>query len=402
MLDMFRCGVRHRPEAKIHYYVMPHTPNNTPASWRRQFYGDLAHGARVLNLFEYRPVQLAYTENHSSDPAMYTEVRRSLHELARFEDVVQDGRVRPGLAALWFSEAADVWNDNRAPFDAGKRTLYIAIRHQQLPLDCVTEGDDLAGYRVLYLTDAHVSRAASKAIADWVKNGGRLFATAGAGMFDELNQPNTALRELLGVEPKEMQEAKDVPVLRQKEDLPFARPLSTVPFDNVNVPVLGVWHHVTAKGPSGTGTPTILERAEGKGRVWYCAFLPGLSYFQPAIPLRPVDRGAGDDTMMHFIPTDFNRGAAALVAAPAADVARPVVCSEPLVETTVIEAKGGVVIPLVNWGRGPARGLTVTVSLDVPANKVELASGRPVKVSGERGKRVYTLDLDTADALILR
>lgn len=92
MLDMFRAGICNKPSAKIHYYVMPHTPGNTPASWRRQFYGDLAHRAKVLNLFEYRPVQAAYTENHCSDPAMFQEVRRSLHELGLFEDVVQDGR----------------------------------------------------------------------------------------------------------------------------------------------------------------------------------------------------------------------------------------------------------------------------------------------------------------------
>ena len=198
MLDMFRYSVRNRPDAKIQYYVMPHTPGNTTASWRRQFYGDLAHGAKVLNLFEYRPVQLAYTENHCSDPAMYGEVRRSLHELARFEDIIQDGHVRPGLAGLWFSEAADVWNDYHGSYGAGKRSLYIAIRHQQLPLDCVTEGDDLSKYKVLYLTDAHASRAGSKAIAEWVKKGGHLFATAGAGMFDELNQANKVLRSLVG------------------------------------------------------------------------------------------------------------------------------------------------------------------------------------------------------------
>src|SRR5262249_50269853 len=162
-----------------------------------------------------RPVQGAYTENHTSDPAMYQEVRKSLHELARFEDVVQDGRVRPGVAALWFSEAADVWDDNASPFDAAKRTLYVAVRHQPLPLDVLVEGDDLSGYKLLYLTDRHVSRSASKAIASWVAAGGQLFATAGAGMLDELNQPNTALRELLGVDPKQPQEAREV-IRREK------------------------------------------------------------------------------------------------------------------------------------------------------------------------------------------
>ena len=69
-LDLFRAGIRNNPQAKIHFYVMPHWPGNTPASWRRQFYGDLAHGAKIFNLFEFRPVQAAYTENHCSSPEM--------------------------------------------------------------------------------------------------------------------------------------------------------------------------------------------------------------------------------------------------------------------------------------------------------------------------------------------
>src|SRR5439155_18561260 len=157
---------------------------------RRQFYGALAHGAKVINLFEFRPVQAAYTENHVSLPEMYQAVRTGIHELGQFEEIIQDGRVRPGQAGLWFSEAADVWNDNRPPFGAGKRTLYIAVRHQQLPLDVVVEGDDLANYKLIYLTDRHVSRAASKRLAGWVSNGGQLFATAGAGMRDEMDRPN--------------------------------------------------------------------------------------------------------------------------------------------------------------------------------------------------------------------
>ena len=411
MLDMFRCGIKGKPEAKIHYYIMPHTPGNTPSSWRRQFYGDLAHGARVLNLFEYRPVQAAYTENHCSDPAMYQAIRENLHELGQFEDIIQDGQVRPGVAGLWFSEAADVWDDYQHSLGAGKRSLYVAIRHQQLPLDCVLDGDDLKPYKVLYLTDRHVSRAGSKAIAAWVRAGGRLFATAGAGMYDELNQPNKVLRELLGVNETGLDHAAE-DITREKEHLPFARPLDTVTLKEKSrasrMPVLGARSRfTTAKGVDALasfadGSPAYVARAAGKGLVLYCGFLPGLAYFKPAIPLRPVDRGASDDTMAHFIPTKFDDLASGLIRVPADNVQLPVSCSEPLVETTVIEAKQGVVIPLVNWSAGPVKGLTATVSIKVPAAKVSLASGKAVKRRTEGGKTIFTLDLDVADALILR
>lgn len=411
MLDMFRAALRDQPGGRIHFYVMPHWPGNTPNSWRRQFYTALGHGAKVLNLFEFRPVQAAYTENHVSLPAMYQEVRRGLHELGPCEDIVQDGRVRPAQAALWFSEAADVWDDNRSPFDVAKRCLYAALRRDALPLDVVVEGDDLKPYRVLYLTDRHVSRPASRAIADWVRAGGRLFATAGAGMFDDLNQPNTTLRALLGVDPKPLEEAPGEPIRWEKQDLPFAEPFDTVrssdPQHPASLPVFGVRSRVRvtageARFHFGDGTPAVVVNPPGQGQTIYCGFLPGLTYLKPAIPRRPVDRGTTDDAMAHLIPTTFDEHAAALIHLPAESLDRPVRCSERLIDATLIEAKQGAVIPLVNWSKGPVRGLRVTVAAGVPGKHVTLASGRPVQVVAREGALVCTLDLDVADALILR
>ncbi|MBV9125563.1 MAG: beta-galactosidase trimerization domain-containing protein [Planctomycetes bacterium] len=407
VLDMFRAGLRHQPGARIHYYVMAHAPNNTPHGWRRQFYLDLAHGVRVFNLFEFRPVQAAYTENHVDEPAMYQEVRTSLHELGRFEDIVQEGRVLPAQAALWFSEAGDVWDNNRPPRDAAKRCLYIALRQQQLPLDFVVEGDDLKAYRVLYLADANVSRAASRAIADWVRGGGRLFATAGAGLFDEFNQPNRTLRELLGIEPLGLEEAPGPPVRLEKQDLPYAAPLDLVLYQSEKIPVFGLRSRVKAGTAEVMATfsdrsPAVTMNRVGQGTATYCAFLPGLSYFQPALPRRPMDRGATDDSMAHFLPTEFSAAAGGLVGMPAADLVRPVSCSSALVESTVLKAGRRMVIPLINWSPTPVKGLTITVRVEAPGAGAALASGRPVRVERQDGAWVFTLDLDVADALILR
>jgi len=414
LLDLFRAGIRGQPDAKILFYVMPHYPGNTPRSWRRQFYGDVAHGMKHIDLFAFRPLETVYSENHSNVAEIGLEVRRAFYELGLFEDVMQDGSVEPGVAALWFSETSDIWNDRRPPFDTAKRALYIAILHQQLPLDFVVEEDALAGdlkdYKVLYLTDAHVSLPASKAIADWVAQGGVLFATAGAGMFDEFNRPNEVMRELLGVEQTALEEKGEMKFIKQ--DMPFAEPMDTVtwlePTGAVQMPVIAARGSIEARGADVQGTfsdgsPAITVKRTGSGQAICCAFLPGLSYFKPAIPLRPVDRGATDDAMSHFVPTEFHAGAAALIGAPASGVERPVLCSEPLVETRIIRSEHGVLIPLVNWSAGPVKGLTVTVSVDVPTADVTLASGKPVRVStAEDGRCVFRLDLDVADALILR
>jgi hypothetical protein len=409
-LDMFRAGIRGKPGAKIHFYVMPHWPGNTPASWRRQFYGALAHGVKVLNLFEFRPVQAAYTENYVNLPEMYQEVRRAVHELGGFEDIIQHGQVRPAPAALWFSEAADVWHDSRPPLAAGTRTLYIALRHQQLPLDCVVEGDELKDYRVLFLTDQHVSQAASRSIAQWVAAGGQLFATAGAGMLDEFNQPNAVLRELLGADQQALEHDFGEPIRLEKQDLPFARPMDTVTFkptgSPATMPVFGVRSRIAAKTADVLGTfqdnsPAITARTVGQGRAVCCAFLPGLTYFKPAIPLRPADRATSDDSMAHFIPTQFDPNVSALLRS-VATIEPSVTCSVPLVETTVIEATQGIVIPLINWSGRPLNELTVSVHIPVPTQSVTLASGKPVRHALRGNETLFNFDLDVADALVLR
>ncbi len=416
-LDLFRAGLRHQPDAKIHYYVMPHWPGNTPRMWRRLFYGALAHGMKVANLFIAAPVQVAPTENYVNLPETYVEIRRALYELGTFEDLVQDGRVRPGEAALWFGETGDIWVDQHAPFAAAKRALYIAVRHQQLPLDIVVEADALAGdlssYRILYLTDLHVSRAASQAIADWVEQGGRVFATAGAGMWDEYNRPNPIMRRLFGIEAYKVH-AKDKArqnITFVKQGLPFLEPLDRVVWreDGTprSLPVFGVRSRLrvsTAEvvGQFEDGSPAITLHRVGKGRAMSCGFLPGLSYFKPAIPLRPQDRVARDEAMAHWLPTTFDLNARRLVGWLAADMARPVASHTPLVETTVIEADQGMVIPVVNWHSGPLEALAVTVAGDTSAREVSLASGQPVEVTQQEGKTTYHFDLDVADALILR
>jgi hypothetical protein len=423
-LDLFRAANRHHPDRKIMYYVMPHMPNNTPNQWRRLFYGALGHGTKIVDLFEFRPVHVAYTENHVDEPEMYRMILGSFRELGLFEDIVQDGHVRPAEAALWFSETGDIWGDSHGSFAAAKRGLYTAIRHQQISLDFVVEQDALDGtldkYRVLYLTDAHVSSAASQKIAAWVNAGGQLFTTAGAGMFDELNRPNQTLRNLLGFD----QTALDAPEGKQitwiKQDLPFAAPVGTVFMPDVlelrskdsfnfatGVPTFGVRSRVKLNGAQVVTEfkdklPAVTTRVASQGRVTSCQFLPGLSYYKPAVPQRPVDRGSTDDAMIHFLPIDFEEHMARLISLPAESLSSPCKCSHPLVEATVIESKHGVAIPLINWTDGRVDDLQVMVAFPTPPANASLASGGEVKVEEKDGFRIYTLDLEVADALILR
>lgn len=411
-LDLFRAGLRHHPERKIYFFVMPHMPGNTPASWRRMFFGAVGHGAKIFDLFEFDPVWLAYTENHVDRREMYAMVLKTLREYGLYEDIVQGGRRPDAQVGLWFSETGDIWGDVADSGNSAKRGLYIAILNQQVPLDMVVEQDALDGtldrYRVLYLTDRHVSRAASRHIAAWVHNGGRLFATAGAGMFDEYNRPNTMMRELLGVELAAWDAPKSAEVYFMKDDLAFAPPVETVTIGQTKFSAFGAVSRIKPTQPVqviGTfadGSPAAVTRAVGQGSSTYAAFLPSLSYFHPAMPKRPGDIVSRDDAMCHFIPTAFDPTAGALIAQPLAGIARPVTTSDPLVEASLIVAQFGTVVVLDNWRGKPIRGLTITLSLPTPVNAT-LAGGGQVRRIAKQKALTVSCDLDaTGDVLILR
>ena len=389
---------------------MPHWPGQLPENWRRLFYGALGHGMQVVNLFEFRPVHAAYTENHCSNPETYRTILRSFRELGQFEDIIQSGRKRPAKAALWFSETGDIWGDNDGSFAAGKRTLYAAFIQQGTPLDFVIEGDDLSQYKGLMLTDAHVSRAASRKIADWVRAGGQLMTTAGAGMFDELNQPNKILMSLRGIQSSTLIAPENAQIEMVKQDLPFAAPVSSVKFQPPNAqgkgaeaqafPVYAAHERLTLQStqpPMATfanNSPAILYHKQGKGAVSHFAFLPGLSYFAPATPKVPVDRGTTANASAHLIPTKFDPIVTRLFQTPN----RHITCSETLVEANIIDSPKGSVVILTNWSGGPVEALEVTLPADLAGKKIKAASGAAVQKTDEK----ITLDINVAETLIFR
>ena len=85
------------------------------------------------------------------------------------------------------------------------------------------------------------------------------------------------------------------------------------------------------------GSPAIVVWRWGEGSATYAGFLPGLSYFKSSIPLRPVDRGATDESMSQ-----------------------------------------GRLITMVNWAGRPLKKISITFPQSAAAKDVTLASGRPV------------------------
>jgi hypothetical protein len=367
---------------------------------------------------------------------MYLEVRKSLSELGLMEDIVLHGTAQAFGAdvALLISESFDIMSDMATPVNllgragtagAIQRTLYIALRHLQHPVDIIIEEDCespsvLDSYGSVYLSDPNLKQQAAVGVTRWLESGANrtLWASAGAGMLNEFNASSPEMLTLFGLESYTVTNQSLVQFVKQ--DLAFVPVLDTVSIlSKDSDPTLDVYGILARMQPnsSAAAVTTVLatfadgssavqsvRQAGGGGRAVACAFSPSLSYFHKAIPPMPTQRGATDENFNHLCPTDFDLDAKKLVALGLAGLRPPpTLASDPLIETGVVSAPGkGSLIPLIDWtGAESTAAVTVTLTRPIAFTAVTMASGGAVTVAADKISFVVA-ELKIADAIILR
>lgn len=416
----------------IHMYVMPHSPGNTPRDFRLSFYTAVAHGARHVDYFCASPMAIGATENYiaTDDLPMWRQVHACSHEAGVFEDHVVDGKVRPGKVGLLLSSVDEVMtgvnNFSLALHNNERKALYYALRHSQVPVDFLSEDDVIDGragdYQLIYVGQQFLHSRALAALRKWVEKGGTVVALCGGGFTDEQNRPNPQALAFYGV--KSQKRSVDPDLVRKyllkdnqpffsKQDLPVYEPIDRVTWTSGKVKVAGVpviaWKQTlepadaTVLGTFADGKPAVLRKKHGQGQAVLFGFLPGQAYLKSGLPLRPVDRGAVDDSFAHFLPTRMDpklRQALVDDFLPAGFV-RPVVCSEPLVESTCIDSPGRLAVPLMNYTGKPIATLSVRLEGLGTVKAIRSVERGPLKPLSKDGHTTVQLPLDVADMLLI-
>ena len=439
----FRCGVKYNKQP-IHMYVMPHSPGNTPSDFRRSFYTCVAHGTTMINYFCASPLAVGGTENYvaTADLKMWRQIHHCSHEAGVFEDYVMDGGVRPAKVGLVLSSVDDVLtgasNSKLAVHNNERKAIYYALRHAQVPVDMVSEDDVIDGrvkdYRVLYVMQQWMHSKGLSALRKWVEAGGTVVALCGGGFLDEFNRPNPEANVFYGVkqqaittDPKLVSRyllKENTPFLT-KQDLPLYEALDVVSWSQPmavpggapgrirEVPVI-VWKQslepldAAVLGTYRDGRPAVVSKVHGKGRVYLFGFLPGQAYLKSGLPIVPPDRGSTDTAAAHQLPNtmDLNLRHRLVDDFLPADFARPVVCSDDLVETTCIDTPTAgkpnkLAVTMINYRGTPVPNLSVAIR-GVPAAKAVRSVERGVLKPRFEGDVMYVdLPLDVADMLMV-
>jgi len=418
LVDVFRCGAKYH-DLPIMFYVMPHAPGNTPRSFKLSFISAVGHGATLINFFMGEPIVSGYTENYVRHESTdhYCAMRDVVDLAGAAEDFLLDGQVRPAQVALLISHTGDIW-DPMIPYNHERKSVYVALRHAGYPVDVVTEEDviegGLAGYRVLYVFGNHLERRTVRALTRWVTAGGTVVATAGGGFLDEYDHPNPTAAALYGAGSDAVEQRAEI--IQSKVDLPTMPPLDRIRFRlpgesrDRSIEALA-FRQTLSPGDdaqvlgrfAASGAPAVTFRPLGEGGALLVASFPGAAYLKKALPHRPPDRGNTDDAYSHFLPTDFDEDAAALITYPvrAAGVEQPVQSSEPLVLATVIESEHGWAVPLGNFSGKPQARVALRILGAAGFSDVQSAGEAELQVSRQGNDLLVTLPLETIDILLL-
>ena len=425
----FRAGTKYHNQP-IMMYVMPHSPGNTPRDFRLSFYTCLAHGMKMVNYFCASPLAVGGTENYvaTDDLPMWRAIYTVSHEAGIFENYVMHGRVRPAQIGLLLSSVDDVWgdfrNNNLALHNNERKAIYYALRHAQMPVDMLSEDDVIDGlakdYRVIYVTQQWMHSKCLAALQAWVERGGTVVALAGGGFKDEFNRLNPQANNFYGAKNQEITVdpqlvskylLEDNKPFLTKQDLPVYEPIDTATWGQgtaSGVPVI-VWKQNLEVGDGkviGTfkdGRPAVIEKLHGQGKVYLFGFLPGQAYLKSGLPVRPVDRGGTDAGFDHFLPTgmDVDLRRRLVDDFLPKDFVRPVVCSEPLVETTSIDSPGKLGVPLINYTGKPIEKLTVKIAGLQSAKSVRSVERGVLKPKFDGELCTIELPINVADMLLI-
>ena len=363
----------------MQYYIMPFK-GSSPDNIRRQHGLAFSQGAKIINHFVMDGQALI-----TWDYVDYIESPRTfqvLHDMIRDAGAVEH-RLFPAQPlrskiAIMLSDAADTWDTEDlggvghlygAQYNVNndeRKALWLALRHAQYPVDCILDADiaegGLAGRDVLYIVGSEMLRAAVAPLMDWVRQGGRVYATGGCGLLDEYRRPILELLDLYGLESQSLDRVERH--IRPRK-LPTVKPLDTVKFktaaagqanEALEAPAL-LYRQVFKAvidteviGRYASGEPAAVAHAYGKGQTLACGALMGLAYITPAMP-----------PSSQILPTNFPASVRNFITAlpREAGVLPPVQTSDPLVESQYMSGPEGDLVILTNWRETPNDSLVV-------------------------------------------
>jgi len=324
-----------------------------------------------------------------------------VREIGWAEDFLVPATRVPARTALLYASSTDIWTFKRNyAYGFDRMNTWLALAHAQVPLDIVSEKHVAEGkldhYHVCYFAGPNITHAAAVKLKQWVRAGGVLVLSAGAGSRDEFNRTLELLEEILPAERAELEQPQ--PHLSYGRAIRLLSPQDHVTWGDARIEVLSVKEKLTPRAGAKVlatfqdGSAALVRADAGRGTVYVAGFLPGLAYVKAALLHRKqVEQqyAGSSDGLPDPVGVDPAKALLDRSSSPwhypaeirnkilrpvrEARVAVPLTCSEPLVDAVCMECAKGLLIPLANYTLRPLDEIRLTVRSDRPIDRVQSA-----------------------------
>lgn len=375
---------------------------------RLKTYSALGQGAKAIYHWTYA-ITFIGTENYWSDlRSQYDGVAKINRALEKSEDVLYPAKTVSDPVAILYSVSHDLWHTDDPAGFVETRLLWHAIRHAGYQPNFVREEDLEAGklkdYKVLYIAGQTLTRKASAAIDQWIKDGGVVYLTAGAATRDEFYTPYLPpfAAKVWPDDAANVMQKQQGNRYNERRDLPTIEPMDQVlvsgDADGDRIPVLGYMLPVKAEAAM---KPVVFAAADdgaamgkvsyGKGQVYAAPFMPGLAYGQTANFAKTTLEEKWNPAIRECIALPLTSN----------DVPQMVKSSIDVVQADLLTGPNGSVVVLANFTYEPIDALTLDVTLTHPVSKAFSTEGVEVKLTKtDTGVRLE-LPLTLTDMIIL-
>jgi len=377
------------------------------------YYERLMRGCTYFHPYSY---SLRGNDTPWVDSPEYTRNLAVVHrDIAEVEDMVTAGTVRRANVALLYPNSCFLF-DRSAFQDA--LAIYLAHLHSCIPVDILTEQDMLdgyaSGYKLIYVAGGCLRRDAFSEVIKFADSGGTVCIMA-PKLNDQFDETIPGAARAVGAES--IQEVLNEDCGRFAYEFPHSRPVDTVDWGGKKIQVFCQKSKITpandaeilAKFPD--GSPAIIKTKRGKGIIYVYGFNPALSYMH-------ADYGDNSGVSTGLAANGTERAAAIF---PAAGIARQVSADRDMISSRIIDAPGGFLIGVVDYGFGkPGREqknlnphkidletmepypVTLTVECRNKPESVRGVRNKSVQWKYENGKVIVLVPLRLVEMLIIR
>jgi hypothetical protein len=383
--------------------------DGTPTLMRMKCYTLVAGGVRDIECYDYGP-WYAGIDSWGRRFELYGAIRDCNFEMGKIDPYLEGTTRRKTEVAILYNRTASIWAQDNNACTTNASFTHWALAHAGYDADFLAEedieGGRLAAYKVLYADGPQLHRQTARAIAGWVRQGGVLCGSAGAGSRDEFDRPMDILEPLFGARsrgfavkgspgrPKyELRSLKALDRLAPSDTfVKEVAPLDQLCFEESLEPLQA--SEVILRNRAGRPAGTIHKM--GRGTAIRLAALPGVSYVHEAVQ-PPYDPDS-------YLPKQFRPELCRMIAWPArlAGATRLAAAESQAAEIVRYDGPDRAVVFLIDH-RGErtasfsfelfhAAGFTRAVA--VTGSRVELAQASD-------GRLRVSLPINACDAIVL-